>query len=172
MKTANIKSRRTLPVNMGDLYLLKSVSEILERPLINRGYIMALNHEGKLYSYSFAESDNPHEISELDKIIVANFEGNDSIVPIPFYVKNIIEENSPALESYLNQYFGNKHQVSKTENGFALLKRNLNGNLITSESKMFFRTEDICLPELNLKLFIAASCGNYPIKNYVIDFIK
>jgi len=166
MKTAIIKSNAQLTHNMGDLYLLESDRKILERPLINRGYIMALNRERNLYSYSFVESENPHEISELDRIIVERFRNIESIVPIPFDVEDMRGGNSLALENYLNQHFGNMLQIFKTEKGLSLFQRDSYNNLI---KKKITRCQEKSIPtEIRNELLFYVFFGNIPLIDYVI----
>ncbi len=168
METETIKSKRRLSQSMGDLYLLKNEKDILNRPDINRGYVMATVYEGNLYSYSFALCDNSHEIGELDKIIVEHFVGVGKRVPIPFDNDYTRGGNSQDLENYLNRHFGNKLLLLKTETGLALLQRNADGSLIKPNTSLIYPQKPLSY-DINALLITDILFGNIPITEYVFN---
>ncbi len=165
METETIKSKRRLSQSMGDLYLLKGERDILERPDINRGYVMATSHKENLYSYSFALCDEPHEVGELDRIIEEKFGDVDLIVPIPFDVEVTKGKNSLDLENYLNRHF-KLHILKTKENELKLFQRNY-GDLITRELLLIPSSEKLSY-EIRLSILTEIILGNIPITNYLV----
>ncbi len=167
METETIKFKRRLSPSMGDLYLLKDEKDILNRPDINRGYVMALSQGGNLYSYSFALCDEPHEVGELDKIVVEKILTVENIVPIPFDVDDTRGGNSSDLEKYLNRHFRNKLQILKTESGIELFRRSQNINLVKVGSLLNHRENTLPL-KIRKELLFYSSVGNNPIIEYIV----
>ncbi len=162
METETIKSKRRLSQSMGSLYLLEDEEVILKRPNVSRGYVMALFHKRNLYSYSFAQCDNSHEVGGLDQIID---KFRYPIIPIPFDVDDTKRGNSQELENYLNQHFGNNSKILRTEKGIELFQNNSNSKI---KSLLMYQKK---LLSLNIKeaLLFYTFFGNIPLIKYVIS---